>query len=51
MRNEVASGLRIVTSVEKAVICFAVDDDARQVRIICVTYAGQDWQRIVSERT
>lgn len=35
---------------DKAVICFTVDDDQRVVRVICVTYAGQDWQRVARER-
>ena len=50
VRNEVLSGLRVVTSIEKAVICFTVDDEARVVRILSVTYAGQDWQRITKAR-
>lgn len=50
VRDEVASGLRVVTSVEKAVICFTVDNEARMVRILSVTYAGQDWQRITQGR-
>ena len=40
----------MIPSGNKAVICFTVDDDTRTVRIICVTYAGQDWQRIAKSR-
>jgi toxin ParE1/3/4 len=47
---EIAPDLRVTPSGEKTVICFTVDDDARVVRIICVTYAGQDWQRMARER-
>ena len=50
VRDEIARGLRIASSAEKAVVCFAVNDERRVVRIICVTYAGQDWQRIAKER-
>lgn len=42
--------LRMIPSGEKAVICFTVDDEMRVVRIISVTYAGQDWQRITRSR-
>lgn len=34
--------LRMIPSGDKAVICFIVDDDARIVHVISVTYAGQD---------
>jgi plasmid stabilization system protein ParE len=47
---EIMPNLRMTPSGDKAVICFTVDDDAHVVRIICVTYAGQDWQRIARER-
>jgi toxin ParE1/3/4 len=50
VRNDIAPGLRALPVAEKATVCFAVDDDARVVRIICVTYAGQDWQSIAIER-
>lgn len=49
-RDDVVPGLRVIQSAEKAMVCFGVKDDARTVRIICVTYAGQDWQRIARER-
>lgn len=49
-RDEVLAGLRVIPSGDKAVICFTVDDARRVVRIICVTYAGQDWQTIARAR-
>jgi toxin ParE1/3/4 len=49
-RDDVVEGLRMTPSASKAVTCFMVNDKARIVRIICVTYAGQDWQRIARER-
>ena len=47
---ELMPHLRMIPSGEKAVICFTVDDQRRIVRIISVTYAGQDWQRIAKSR-
>jgi toxin ParE1/3/4 len=49
-RDDVFPELRVIQSGEKAMVCFVVNDDARTVRIISVTYAGQDWQRIARER-
>ena len=49
-RDDLASGLRIIPAAEKAVICFTVNDETRTVKIVCVTYAGQDWQKIATER-
>lgn len=42
--------MRMIPSVDKAVICFVVDDEAREARVLSVTYAGQDWQRIAKSR-
>jgi toxin ParE1/3/4 len=50
-RNDIVPGLRALPSAEKGVICFTVDEEARTVRIICVTYAGQDWQAIAGQRS
>jgi len=50
VRNDVVPGLRAIPAVEKATICFTVNDETRTVKIICVTYAGQDWQTIARER-
>jgi plasmid stabilization system protein ParE len=50
-RHDIVPGLRALPSAEKGVICFTVDDDARTVRIVCITYAGQDWQKIASQRS
>jgi plasmid stabilization system protein ParE len=49
-RDDVSEGIRAIQSGDKAMICYTVDDQARGVHIICVTYAGQDWQRIARER-
>lgn len=50
VHSDVRPGLRALLSGDKAVICFTVDDERGVVRIICVTYAGQDWQRIARAR-
>jgi toxin ParE1/3/4 len=49
-RPEVLPGLRILPVFRRAVICFTVDDAARIVKIICVAYAGQDWQTLARGR-
>lgn len=50
-RPDIARDLRILPAGEKAVICFTVDDETKVVRIICVTYAGQNWQKIAAGRS
>jgi toxin ParE1/3/4 len=50
-RPDIAPNLRAIPAADKAVICFTVDDEAHVVRIISVTYAGQDWQAIAGDRT
>lgn len=50
VRSDIRNGLRAIPSAGKSVMCFAVDDDHKIVRIICITYAGQDWQRIAESR-
>jgi toxin ParE1/3/4 len=47
---DIMPNLRMIPSIEKAVICFTVDDEARVVHVLCVTYAGQNWQRITRSR-
>lgn len=43
LRDEIAPGLRAIPAGRKAEIAFTVDDDAREVHIHAVTYAGADW--------
>lgn len=43
LRDEIAPGLRAIPAGRKAVIAFTVDDDAREVLIHAITYAGADW--------
>ena len=50
VRPDIVAGLRAIPSVEKAVICFTVNDDNRVVHVVCITYAGQDWQEIARKR-
>jgi plasmid stabilization system protein ParE len=50
-RPDIVPGLRALPSAEKGVICFTADDEKRTVRIVCITYAGQDWQKIASQRS
>lgn len=50
VRSDLYPGLRAIPASPKAVVCFAVDDETKQVHIICVSYAGSDWQAAVRER-
>jgi toxin ParE1/3/4 len=50
VRNDVVPGLRAIPAAEKAVVSFTVNNETHTVKIICVTYAGQDWQTIARER-
>jgi plasmid stabilization system protein ParE len=43
IRDEISPGLRAIPAGRKAVICFKVDDAARRVLIVCITYGGADW--------
>ncbi|MCM2477640.1 type II toxin-antitoxin system RelE/ParE family toxin [Rhizobium sp. CG5] len=44
VRHDIHPGLRALPAGEKGVICFTVDDRTETVHIVCVTYAGADWQ-------
>ena len=43
IRNEVAPGLRAIPAGRKAVIAFAVDDEAGEILVHAVTYGEADW--------
>lgn len=43
LRDEIAPGLRAIPAGRKAVIVFTVDDDAAEVFVHAVSYAGADW--------
>ena len=43
IRDEIAPGLRAIPAGRKGVIAFTVDDEAGEVLIHAVTYAGSDW--------
>ena len=43
LRDEIAPGLRAIPAGRKAVIAFAVDDDAGEVPIYSITYGGTNW--------
>ncbi len=42
-RDEIAPGLRAIPAGRKAVIASTVDDDACEVHVHAVTFAGADW--------
>lgn len=43
IRKEIAPGLRDIPAGRKAVISLTVDDEAREVLIHVIAYAGADW--------
>ena len=49
-RDEILPGLRAIPSAGQGVIAFDVDDEARVVRILSVTWAGADWMGRVAAR-
>lgn len=50
IRNEIHPGLRAIPTARKGVIAFVVDDEAKAVFIVSVTYAGADWFATVANR-
>ena len=49
-RDDILPGLRAIPSAGKGVIAFDVDEEARVVRILSVTWAGADWMGRVAGR-
>lgn len=42
-RDDIAPGLRAIPAGRKAVVVFSVDDEAREVLVHVVGFAGSDW--------
>lgn len=51
LRHEIVEGLRAIPAAGKAVICFVVDDEASEVRIMAIGYAGSDWMSATKGRS
>lgn len=51
LRDEIAPGLRAIAAAGKGVICFIVDDESHEVRILAIGYAGSDWMTTTQTRT
>ena len=51
VRDEIAPGMRAIPAAGKGVICFVVDDENHEVRIMAIGYAGSDWMTVSSART
>ena len=49
-RDEIAAGVRAIRAANKGVICFIVDDDRLEVRIMTISCAGSDWSKSASAR-
>jgi plasmid stabilization system protein ParE len=49
LRNK-KTGLRVIPASKHALVCFKVDESAKTVSIITITYAGADWQARVKDR-
>ena len=50
LRPELGEGIRSWPASEKGVVVFRIDEAARVVRILAITYGGQDWHRIARTR-
>jgi plasmid stabilization system protein ParE len=50
VREDLFPGLRAIPASKKAVVCFTVDESAKEIVVICISYAGSDWQAKVQER-
>ncbi len=48
--DDILPGLRKISAARKAVIAFTVDDEAREVLVLAVTYGGVDWSARVRAR-
>ncbi|WP_299083307.1 type II toxin-antitoxin system RelE/ParE family toxin [uncultured Ruegeria sp.] len=42
-RDHILPGLRAIPAARRAVIAFTIDEDAREVLVIAITYGGADW--------
>ncbi|MCE8522813.1 type II toxin-antitoxin system RelE/ParE family toxin [Ruegeria pomeroyi] len=51
LRDDIAPGIRAVPAGRRAVVAFTVDDAAREVRVIAITYGGADWLGRIRPRT
>ena len=50
IRDDIRPGLRAIPTAQKGVLTFTVDDAARIVFIVSITYAGADWIGRLSDR-
>ena len=50
VRHDIMPNLRAIPAAEKATICFTINDETRTVKIVCIAYAGQNWQAIARDR-
>ena len=49
-RDEIVAGIRAIPAADKGVICFIVDDDRLEVRIMSIGCAGSDWSKTARAR-
>ncbi|MCG7521808.1 type II toxin-antitoxin system RelE/ParE family toxin [Ruegeria sp. Ofav3-42] len=42
-RDHVLPGLRAIPAARRAVIAFTIDEDAQEIHVLTITYAGADW--------
>jgi toxin ParE1/3/4 len=50
IRNEISPNLRVIPVARKGVITFTVDDEQKIVYIVSITYAGGNWEKLLSDR-
>ena len=50
LRHEIYPDLRVIPTARKGAICFTVDESVKEVKIVAIAYAGQEWARMVGDR-
>lgn len=42
-RDHILPGLRAIPAARRAVIAFTIDEDAQEIQVLTIAYAGADW--------
>ena len=50
LRHEILPNLRVIPAGRKGVVCFIVDDEAQEVLIAAIGYAGREWSQRIRQR-
>jgi len=50
LRHDIHPNLRAIPVAKKGVLCFTVNEQSKVVNIICIAYAGSNWQNDIQDR-